>query len=304
MKKRPVGYCALCGAYGQLTYEHIPPKAAFNSVPVKMYKGPELIKKEPGKMPWDVHELTYTPQQKGAGKYSLCESCNNNTGSWYGAAYQDMAQRIALALHNPEIEDSHSIGIKDVYPLRFLKQVIAMFCSVNDYESLCAYVNPAQVADRELLPPMLRNLVESQEKLYEAALMMDELRKFVLDREVTGLEKSRFKICMYMTKSQLWKFNGLSSVIDIEKNTCLIVSEITAAPFGFVLYFNPQENMKSEGVDITSLADFGYAEKCDLAIPTCLLEMNTYLPHDYRTKNMIETDMKQSANELDAEQPE
>ena len=62
--------------------------------------------------------------------------------------------------------------------------------------------------------------------------------------------------------------------------------------------------MKSEGVDITSLADFGYEEKCDLAIPTCLLEMNTYLPHDYRTKNMIETDMKQSANELDAEQPE
>ena len=29
------GHCALCGKCGELTFEHIPPKSAFNKTPVK-----------------------------------------------------------------------------------------------------------------------------------------------------------------------------------------------------------------------------------------------------------------------------
>ena len=292
--KKEVGFCALCGTYGDLTYEHIPPKAAFNSAPAKMYTGAELLKKESGQMPWDVQGLTYRSHQKGAGKYSLCKDCNNKTGSWYGPAYQDMARRIAVALQHPEITTSQGIGIKDVYPLRFLKQIISMFCSVNNYKSLYAYANPAQVPNKEQLSPLFQNMVASQESLYEAALIMDELRQFVLNRDAVGLDKTKFRVCMYLTRSPLLKLNGISAIIHIEENTYDIVSEITAAPFGFLLYFNPSENLKYHGADITSFADVGYNDRCEITFPLHILEMNTYLPTDYRSKDEIEKAIAES----------
>lgn len=29
--------------------------------------------------------------QAGMGEYTICETCNNTTGAWYGAAYADFA---------------------------------------------------------------------------------------------------------------------------------------------------------------------------------------------------------------------
>lgn len=292
--KKEVGFCALCGTYGDLTYEHIPPKAAFNSAPAKMYTGAELLKKESGQMPWDVQGLTYVNRQKGAGKYSLCEKCNNNTGKWYGAAYQDIARRVAVALQHPEIDASQGLGIKDVFPLRFFKQILSMFCSVNDYKALYAYSRPAQVPDKGQLSPLFQNIVASQEALYEASLLTGELRQFVLDRDAVGLDKNKFKVCMYLTRSPLLKLNGISAAIHIEGNTYDIVSEITAAPFGFLLYFNPSESLKYHGADITSFADVGYNDRCEINFPLHILDMNTYFPTDYRSKDKIEKAIAES----------
>ena len=75
--------------------------------------------------------------------------------------------------------------------------------------------------------------------------MIDELRKFVLDKNASGLDKKKFKICMYITKSNLHKLNGLASVMQIENNTFSIISEISTFPLGFILYFNPTEDMSA-----------------------------------------------------------
>ena len=295
--KKEVGFCALCGTYGDLTYEHIPPKAAFNSAPAKMYTGTELLKKGSNQMPWDVQGLTYKSRQKGAGKFALCEGCNNKTGSWYGSAYQDMARRVSKALQHPEIETSQGLEIKDVYPLRFFKQIVSMFCSVNDYKAL--YKRPEHVPDKDQLSPLFQNLVASQEALYVASLLMNELRQFVLNRDAVGLDKNKFKVCMYLTRSSLLKLNGISASIHIEENTYDIISEITAAPFGFLLYFNPSATRDWTGVDITALSDVGYDEKCNIEFPVRILEMNTYFPGDYRSKEEIEKAITKSAQEQD-----
>ena len=301
MKKHPIGYCSLCGSYGKLSYEHIPPEAAFNSSCVKMYTGAELLENNTERMPWEFHGLTYIQQQKGSGKYSLCESCNNNTGSWYGAAYLDMAQLIASALQHPEITTSQGIGVKDVYPLRFIKQILSMFCSVNDYESLYAYANPAQVPDKEQLSPFLRNIVASHDALYEASFLMDELRQFVLNRDAVGLNKKNFKVCMYLTRSPLIKFNSISASIHLEENTYDIVSEITAAPFGFLLYVKPSKKIKCHGIDITTFSDFGYNDSCEVNFPVEILEMNTYFPADYRSKDEIEKAVAANNTQMQSE---
>jgi len=63
------GTCSLCGNIGDLTFEHIPPKAAFNNLR-KIY------------LPWD-QAMRLGPdapvrgkiQQGGVGAYSLCPPC-------------------------------------------------------------------------------------------------------------------------------------------------------------------------------------------------------------------------------------
>lgn len=50
MGKRPRGKCALCRKECELTFEHIPPRTAFNSTPVKPVSGDKIIKDD-GRMP-------------------------------------------------------------------------------------------------------------------------------------------------------------------------------------------------------------------------------------------------------------
>ena len=92
MAKR-YGTCALCGAETQLTFEHIPPRCAFNNHPAKSYSGDELIKTIAGekRKPWDLSGLKYSNDQKGFGMYSLCSKCNSYTGKYYGNEYKKFA---------------------------------------------------------------------------------------------------------------------------------------------------------------------------------------------------------------------
>ena len=62
------GKCKLCGELKALTFEHVPPKRAFNSVPVMYYSFDEAIKAmagENGRMPWDFTGLKGEKQQNG-----------------------------------------------------------------------------------------------------------------------------------------------------------------------------------------------------------------------------------------------
>lgn len=95
---------------------------------------------------------------------------------------------------------------------------------------------------------------------------------------------------MYVTDSKMLKLNGVTTVLNFEGNSFISVSEITAAPLGFLLYFNPPDGFNHAGVDITVLADYGYDEKVNIKFPFQVLEMNTIFPNDYRSREQIEND--------------
>ena len=152
------GKCALCGQECELTFEHIPPRAAFNSTPTKPVSGEELL--DDDRMPWDTTGLKYTNQQKGMGRYSLCPKCNNDTGSWYGDDYIIVAQIVHSILSKPIDPKYQGFGIRDIHPLRFIKQVLSMFCSINNFED---------------------------ERI-------DTLRRFVTGKDAVGLDKSKYKV--------------------------------------------------------------------------------------------------------------
>lgn len=253
MKKKHIGQCALCRKECELTFEHIPPSAALNANPVKGVSGEDFIGLD--RMPWDIGNLPYTNLQRGFGRYSLCKECNNNTGSWYCEDYLRMAKAACgfLALRKKEQVDA--FGLRNFYPLRFIKQIVSMFCSINNFE------------DARMMP----------------------LRQFVLDKDATNLDASKYKICMYFTESQLEKQNGLSVTVHLlpEGYKAMAISEITAYPLGFLLYFNPTEDWDYRGIDITSLSKARYDEHCDLEFPLLVFEVNSWITGDFRTKDEI-----------------
>lgn len=247
------GKCALCGKECELTFEHIPPRAAFNNKPVKGVSGEKFIGLD--RNPWEIEDLPYINLQRGNGKYSLCSECNNNTGSWYGEEYYHMVRAAYSLLAMRKKKPVTGIEIKDFYPLRFIKQVLSMFCSIN----------PA--ADERIEP----------------------LRSFVLDKNASNLDTTKYKLCMYFTESPLLKLNGLSVMVHLLENKieAMAISEITAFPLGFLLYFDPTENWDYKGIDITSFAQVGYDEKKKATIPLLLFEVNSWISGDFRTKDEI-----------------
>lgn len=246
------GKCALCGKTCNLTFEHIPPSAAFNSLPAKPVSVDNL-ESDTDRMPWETEGLSFLNQQKGMGKYSLCESCNNNTGSWYGDDYITMAHKVAQMFSHKDYAQATGITILGIHPLRFVKQVLSMFCSINDN------------------------------------INIDDLRKFVLNKADVGIDKSKYKLCMYFTRSNLMKHSPLSIHIEFaqKKHKMLQLSEITAYPLGFLLYFDPQDTCEYEGINITPLADYEYSTLADISFPLCVKEMNDVLPGHYRSKEEI-----------------
>jgi hypothetical protein len=166
-----------------------------------------------------------------------------------------------------------------------------MFCSVNNLEFLAGYLNPHQSDDAQPHSPLFQTLENVKMALCNAVFLIEELRAFVLNKDAKGLDKSKFKICMYATDSKMLKTNGLSSVMNFSENSFIILSEITVPPLGFILYINPPSDLKHTGIDITTLADLAYDEKADIQFPFEVLEMNTILPNDYRSREQIENDV-------------
>lgn len=85
---RPTGTCCVCGKEALLTFEHVPPRSAFNGREVFAQTLAERMKDIPPEL------------QPGAGEYSLCESCNQETGSRYGTCFVDFCRDAMLVLEN------------------------------------------------------------------------------------------------------------------------------------------------------------------------------------------------------------
>lgn len=121
-KLEKVGICVICGKYGQLTEEHVPPKRAFNTHRYHIYL---LNDQDPFAKP-----IKEWHRQGGIRFMTLCPKCNNDTGSWYASAYIDWCYFGMDILRRSGGRPSLYYFNK-IYPLRVLKQIIVMMFSVN-----------------------------------------------------------------------------------------------------------------------------------------------------------------------------
>lgn len=122
-KIKQQGICCICGKSGNLHFEHVPPKAAYNKTTVIEYEWEQYSqnRKSKGKS-----------RQGGVGAYTLCEKCNNDTGSWYGSEYVKWARTCydIMLLWDMRKITYGSVFLSNIHPLRFLKQAVTCFFSL------------------------------------------------------------------------------------------------------------------------------------------------------------------------------
>ena len=251
MKNR-TGECHICGKYKNLTFEHVPPKAAFNDKPVKLAKDESIVEMltNPDRNPCDLNGLPYKSQQRGAGGYYLCDDCNNMTGAWYAKYYVDFVHNKAIIrkIAGFNINDALSLEIRQIHPLAVFKQIMVMFCDIN---------------------PFCKN---------------DEgLRKYLLEKENLVFDSNRYRVFMSLYSGGLQRVYPIFAIGTIE-GKALLISEIVSPPYIFVLYLDLAEDIHGDyinGCEITNWGKYNYSDIHDFLLILPVKKCITPLPLSY-----------------------
>lgn len=194
-RKQIKGICHICGNFGDLSFEHVPPRAAFNDKRVVKVTFEQAISLGPD-------ETVKGPiQQGGMGKHTLCAKCNNLTGHWYGCRFVDWCYQAMGILIRSNGKPS-LINLNYLSPLAILKQIVTMFFSVN--ADTFGKVSP-------------------------------ELVKFILNREAKDLPpKYRFFV-YYNTTGTFRFAGMVAKLDLFSSRKITLMSEITYPPLGYLI---------------------------------------------------------------------
>ena len=248
-----LGICRICGNKKELSFEHVPPRIAFNkstrhiSVPFDEYTQSD-------------NPLNYSPKGKilqgGIGYYSLCRECNSFLGRNYVLAYEKWVISGFQILSKYDFNYLEYIAF-ELEPLKILKQIISMFLAMNDDWYLQEY---------------------------------PELAAFVKDPNSNYLPE-KYRVFAYMNNEGRYRYSA-HNVSSIPNLGIINSTELTFPPFGYVLTmgFDKDINLFK---NITNFKDFPLSTKSDInlnfhKLPTYL----AFPPLDYRTKENIEKDIK------------
>ena len=235
------GICHLCGKYAKLSFEHVPPKSANNKDRAKLLTGKEVFNTQKLRI---GKSLRYINQQQGAGNYTLCNECNNNTGDWYAKEYIKFANEIGYILTN-QIDLDTAKGIvldsNKLYFQRIIKQILCMFLST---------IQP------------------------EYAMTFNDIREYVLNKESTTFNDKKYRISMYLLKKYEISHSGVVRVLVRENNKIVIreVAVMNLYPIGFILEINPIEKVIPDTTDITKFTTLKYNEIQNVVMTFSIIE--------------------------------
>jgi hypothetical protein len=257
MAKEYFDNCHICGEWGKLSFEHVPPEAAFNDHRVLRMAFEKMMASE------SLDKIAGKYQQRGAGGYTLCERCNNDTGSWYGSAYADWAQqamRMIMATRGmPSLEYPFNL-----FPLRILKQVVCMFFSVNGSAFRRRHT---------------------------------DLVRFVLNRE-SNIFPDDARVYAFYTFSDRSRASGVAGVVrgfGSARSSVHVFSEITFPPFGFVMTHGNHPPPAYHFSEISGFAKFHYSDwRCGITMRLPLMPIYTAFPGDYRNRAQTLRDFEEN----------
>ena len=177
---------------------------------------------------------------KGFGGYTLCESCNNNTGDWYARDFVSFAHQGMKIINNSKGQYNIK-GEYKIKPLNVIKQILTMFMSADKSGHL-----------------------QSQKDLVE----------FLMNKDNVGMPE-KYKIYLYSTLSSHKRMIGHSIVYD-PKLGIQKWSEINFQPFGYLLSEDSvaaHEHM----CDISTFGSVEYGKELLVELSTAYLNVETPL---------------------------
>jgi hypothetical protein len=239
------GICHLCGSSGKLSFEHVPPEAAFNDqrvleADIHALIGGDLIR--------ELEKPTGKFNQRGAGKFTLCEDCNTSTGGWYARSYVEFARQVFPLCH--KVSPGTTVTIQcSIRPLDVLKQILVMFCSAS---------SPS------------------------FAQKHPRLVRYLLNPESRQADDQRVFVSLYdLVNSRAARQAGLTGRIDMGGQSH-VFSEISFPPFNLVMSVSggcPDASL----FDITWFKEYAHRELRTVKLTLNNLAVNSYFPGDYRT---------------------
>lgn len=241
--------CHICGLHTNLTFEHVPPRAAFNNRPVINTPFEKLINAD------NLDELSVfggRKSQRGSGGYTLCGNCNSNTGAWYGNAFVDWAYQ-GLRISRYAATAPTLVFIFRIFPLRVIKQIICMFFSVNH---------------------------PGFHKAHE------DLVRFVLNKHMKYLDPKK-RIFVYFNDSNRVRQFSITAKFNINSAEGIkLFSEVSFPPFGYLMCID-SEPPDRRIVDISYFSEYGYNEYTDVTLRLPKLPVYTPIPGDYRGRDEV-----------------
>ena len=246
MAEKKLGICCICGVDGELSFEHVPPDAAYNDKRIFQQNLQEMIRAE---------EMGQKPKgawaQRGAGRHSLCVSCNNATGRWYGTTYVSWAQQAAELLDRSGGEMSLAYPYT-MHPLRALKQVLAMFCSI------CG-------------PDLQKRF--------------PDVPRFILDAERRYIPHG-LKVYAYLVDPNDSTGGRISPIVKRTEGREYVFAELAFAPLAFILT-GDEKPVNSHMYDISHFGHWPYHNWQTLFLKLPVLPIASVIPGDFRTPEQL-----------------
>ncbi|MGH2949767.1 MAG: hypothetical protein ACRDPC_26495 [Solirubrobacteraceae bacterium] len=261
-----IGTCHLCLQQAPLSFEHVPPQAAFNDRRVEIGSLEHWLTRDA-----EGPRLRRTIQQGGSGFHRFCGHCNNRTGSWYASELTGWVRgAVAAVAQLPPIADmdeklephAAQLQIEGVRPLAFVKQIATMVLAING------------VAFAERHPA---------------------LREFVLDRDRVGVpEDIQLYLALYLGPST--RLSGVQGTTDTATGEIHLMSEIDHPPFAYVASFDEPSPLPEIG-NITGFGDVSYTTRATAEIDLLVGFGHTIYPVDFRTAAQLARDREENAAE-------
>lgn len=228
------GVCALCSKHGELSFEHVPPESSFNDNPIFIKKHQHLF---------DKSSFLYGKRirsNRGSGDYTLCISCNNKTGGWYGKDFSVFTHQGMKIINQKENHDNGIVrGTYEIKPLNVIKQILTMFMSIDHSGEL-----------------------RGQKDLVD----------FIQNKDKQHLP-SRFKIYLFSTLSPIKRMMGYA-ICGRPGEDVKQWSEINFDPFGYFLTIDSAPPI-SGMTDITMFGSVPYDVEIKLIISTLYLTIDS-----------------------------
>jgi hypothetical protein len=253
LRKKRYGRCRICQKFGRLTKEHVPPQGAFNdSGYLEFYidrvNEAELVR-------WEARDVN----TKGIYLFTLCEKCNNQTGSLYGRDYGKFVEAFTSVATPDNAGEMVKADLKDFFPVRVVKQVVSMMlstsepCSSNGYE---AFRNPFLDADVSI--PLAFSLDPPASLHLET--IYDELRRFVTDKEAKSLPSGVRLYAYAVANDGAALRTGIAVHGKLKTQKVYWLAVVGLWPIHWVLLLHG-DSLGDEVADFTDWANFGFKAK-------------------------------------------